>query len=69
MKRSPLPILCRPVCKGDLTLQVAVEDEKEILEGVLRCPACGVDYPIEDGIPSTSSPAGTVRKHNGGVIR
>ncbi|MDI9633347.1 MAG: methytransferase partner Trm112 [Methanolinea sp.] len=51
MRRSLLPILCCPVCKGDLTLHVRVEDENEILEGVLHCPACSVDYPIEDGIP------------------
>ncbi|HOS82591.1 MAG TPA: methytransferase partner Trm112 [Methanolinea sp.] len=51
MKRSLLPILCCPVCKGDLTLRVTLEDEKEIIEGVLQCPACGVDYPIEEGIP------------------
>ena len=36
-----LEILCCPACKGDLDLRI--ED--------LRCKACGLVYPIEDGIP------------------
>ncbi len=52
MRRSLLPILCCPVCKGDLVLTVAEEDEKEILEGDLHCPVCQVHYPIEEGIPN-----------------
>jgi Uncharacterized conserved protein len=51
MKRSLLPILCCPVCKGDLELRVARENEEEIVEGTLECRACNVSYPIEEGIP------------------
>lgn len=51
MKRSLLPILCCPVCKGDLALAVTGEDATGIISGTLSCPACGVSYPIEDGIP------------------
>ncbi|NLD57800.1 MAG: Trm112 family protein [Methanomicrobiales archaeon] len=51
MKHSLLNILCCPVCKGDLVLQVEKEDEKEILEGGLHCAACNVEYPIHEGIP------------------
>ena len=51
MKRSLLDILCCPVCKGDLVLQVVSEDENEIVEGSLTCPACNVRYPIREGIP------------------
>jgi uncharacterized protein YbaR (Trm112 family) len=47
-----MDILCCPVCKGDLALDVKSEDEKEILEGRLLCAVCGVDYPIQDGIPN-----------------
>ena len=36
-----LEILCCPACKGDLSA---------VPEG-LRCQACGLEYPIEDGIP------------------
>jgi uncharacterized protein len=51
MKRSLLDILCCPVCKGDLVLEVGLEDETGIVEGTLTCPACNVDYPISEGIP------------------
>ncbi|HUU76040.1 MAG TPA: methytransferase partner Trm112 [Methanoregulaceae archaeon] len=51
MKRSLLPILCCPTCKGDLELRVKMENEREIVEGSLYCSACSVEYPIEDGIP------------------
>ena len=36
-----LEILCCPACQGDL---------EERADG-LRCGACGLLYPIEDGIP------------------
>lgn len=52
MRRKTLDILCCPVCKGDLTLTVAEENEKEIVEGVLTCAACRTDYPIHEGIPN-----------------
>jgi len=52
MRRSLMDILCCPVCKGELTLTVENENEKEILEGGLLCSACGVTYPIHDGIPN-----------------
>jgi uncharacterized protein YbaR (Trm112 family) len=47
-----MDILCCPVCKGDLVLSVAKEDDKEILEGGLHCAVCRVDYPINEGIPN-----------------
>jgi len=47
-----MEILCCPVCKGELTLSVTEEREEEVLEGSLRCTACGVDYPISEGIPN-----------------
>jgi len=56
MRRSMMEILCCPVCKGDLTLHVTAEDEREVLEGRLRCRACEVDFPIEDGIPNLLPP-------------
>jgi uncharacterized protein YbaR (Trm112 family) len=51
MKRSIVPLLCCPICKGDLTLTVTDSDEQEIREGKLYCPICQVDYPVEEGIP------------------
>ncbi|HOT94058.1 MAG TPA: methytransferase partner Trm112 [Methanoregulaceae archaeon] len=56
MKKSMMEILCCPVCKGDLTLEVTEEDDHEVLEGHLRCSACSIDYPIEDGIPNLLPP-------------
>jgi uncharacterized protein len=52
MRRSLMEILCCPVCKGDLALEVKNENEREILEGELLCSACGVNYPIHEGIPN-----------------
>lgn len=55
-----MEILCCPVCKGDLVLDVTAEDEQEVLRGRLRCGTCAVDFPIEDGIPNLLPPgAGT----------
>ena len=52
MRRSLMDILCCPVCKGELALDVKNENEKEILEGELLCVTCGVTYPIHEGIPN-----------------
>jgi uncharacterized protein len=51
MKRNLLDIICCPVCKGDLILQVVIENETEIVEGSLTCPVCNAKYPIWEGIP------------------
>lgn len=51
MKHSLLDILCCPVCKGDLEIKIVSEEKGEIMEGELFCGACGVTYPINDGIP------------------
>lgn len=56
MKRDLMDILCCPVHKTDLQLKVTKEDEHEVLEGVLHCPLCRFDYPIEDGIPNLLPP-------------
>jgi uncharacterized protein YbaR (Trm112 family) len=52
MRRKILDILCCPVCKGDLALTVTEETEREILEGILLCSRCNVEYPIHEGIPN-----------------
>ena len=52
MRKKLMEVLCCPVCKGELTLSVTEESGEEVLEGSLRCPACGVDYPISEGIPN-----------------
>ena len=55
MKRDLMEILCCPVCKGDLELQVDVEKD-EILEGSLFCKQCNHRYEIKDGIPDLLPP-------------
>ena len=57
MRRSLMDILCCPVCKGDLTLTVVCENEREVIEGSLHCVSCCVDYPIDDGIPNLLPPS------------
>lgn len=58
MRRSLQEIVCCPVCHGDLELVVTGEDGTgEVLEGLFRCGACAVDYPIEDGIPNLLPPS------------
>jgi len=52
MRKSLMEILCCPVCKGELSLTVNEESGEEVLEGTLRCAACSVDYPINEGIPN-----------------
>ncbi len=56
MKPDLLEILRCPVCRGELSLSVARQNDVEILEGTLRCAACAVDYPIADGIPDLLPP-------------
>ena len=42
MKRELLKILCCPVCKGPLALEVESEETGEIIKGTLYCKACSV---------------------------
>jgi len=49
-------ILVCPVCKGELQLTVAEENEEEIVSGKLHCGQCKVDYPIVDTIPNLLPP-------------
>jgi len=51
MKKSLLDIICCPTCKGKLELSIEKEEGDEIITGKLTCKKCGVDYPIEEGIP------------------
>ena len=57
MRRKLMDILVCPKCKGQLSLQVSVERDDEIVEGSLTCKACDETYPIEDTIPNLLSPS------------
>jgi len=56
MRADLMELLCCPVCRGDLTLEAGRTEGTEILDGKIRCPACAIDYPIEDGIPNLLPP-------------
>lgn len=57
MRESLMDILCCPVDKHDLELEVAERGEDdEVLEGTLTCTECGEVYPIEGGIPNLLPP-------------
>ncbi len=56
MKESLLDIVCCPMDKSDLELEVEERDSEEVLSGMLVCTECGERYPIEDGIPNLLPP-------------
>lgn len=56
MKASLMDILCCPLDKAELELNIIEEDETEVLAGELTCTDCGTEYPIEDGIPNLLPP-------------
>ncbi|MCU0861458.1 MAG: methytransferase partner Trm112 [Methanomassiliicoccales archaeon] len=57
MKRSLMEILACPKCKHHpLDLKVTKEEKGEVLEGVITCSRCRIDYPIEDAIPNMLIP-------------
>ncbi|MDD1755784.1 MAG: Trm112 family protein [Methanomassiliicoccales archaeon] len=59
MKRALMEILACPKCKyHPLGLKVSIEEKGEIMEGVITCPKCKIDYPVEDGIPNMLIPEG-----------
>ena len=51
MKPALLDILVCPGCQKALELRSDVHKGLEVLEGALRCPGCGRDYPIVAGVP------------------
>lgn len=56
MQEDLMEILCCPLDKHDLDLDVTEQDDEEILTGTLTCTECGEAYPIEDGIPNLLPP-------------
>ncbi|ERG96682.1 methytransferase partner Trm112 [Haloquadratum walsbyi] len=56
MKESLMDILCDPLDKSELELEVDERDGEEIIEGQLIGTETGEVYPIEDGIPNLLPP-------------
>lgn len=51
-----MDIVCCPLDKEELELEIDTEEDDEVLEGRLVCTECGETYPIEDGIPNLLPP-------------
>ncbi|HEX6284071.1 MAG TPA: methyltransferase domain-containing protein [Pyrinomonadaceae bacterium] len=51
MKEKLLSYLVCPSCNGPLDLSVDKSEQKEIMEGALRCGACAASFSIRAGIP------------------
>jgi uncharacterized protein YbaR (Trm112 family)/SAM-dependent methyltransferase len=51
MKRRLLDWICCPVCRGHLSLDVWLDTEASVEEGVLTCAGCAREYPVIAGIP------------------
>lgn len=51
-----MDIICCPLDKQDLELDVTEEADGDIVSGTLTCTECGEVYPIEDGIPNLLPP-------------
>jgi uncharacterized protein YbaR (Trm112 family) len=56
MRESLMDIICCPMDKHDLDLEIDEQDGDEIMAGRLVCTECGEVYPIEDGIPNLLPP-------------
>jgi uncharacterized protein YbaR (Trm112 family) len=56
MRESLMDIICCPMDKHDLDLEIDEQEGEEITEGRLVCTECGEVYPIEDGIPNLLPP-------------
>jgi uncharacterized protein YbaR (Trm112 family) len=56
MKEDLMDIICCPLDKHDLELDVEERDDEEILDGTLVCTECGEQFPIDDGIPNLLPP-------------
>ena len=56
MDEELMDILCCPLDKHELELEVQERDDGEIIAGELLCTECGETYPIEDGIPNLLPP-------------
>lgn len=56
MKESLMEIICCPIDKSELELDIEERDGEEIISGTLTCTECGEVYSIEDGIPNLLPP-------------
>jgi SAM-dependent methyltransferase len=53
MRAAAIPLLACPTCRGGLALGAGAEraDDGHIINGTLRCGACGASWPVRGAIP------------------
>ena len=51
LKRCLMELLVCPTCKSDLTLEIELIEDDEIIKGSIKCKSCEVIYKIENSIP------------------
>ena len=56
MRQDLASIVCCPVHKSKLRLEVKKQEGDDILEGTLTCGTCRFAYPIQQGIPNLLPP-------------
>lgn len=56
MRPDLMELICCPLCRADLKLNVSAKKGEEIEAGTLTCTQCATVYPIEDGIPNLLPP-------------
>lgn len=56
MKESTIEIICCPLCKGELKLQIETKNNENIVKGSMACNNCTNKYLIRDGIPRMYKP-------------
>jgi len=57
VKPELMEILVCPLCNGRLSLQIATEENGEIVEGTLHCSNDQVVYQIDNAIPNLLPPS------------
>ena len=56
MNKNLMEILACPVCKGALTLEIELEKDGRVAEGLLNCSKCQETFSISGGIPNLLPP-------------
>ena len=56
MNKNLMDILACPVCKGALTLEIKLEKDGRVEEGLLNCSKCQETFSISGGIPNLLPP-------------
>ena len=56
MKLETLDIICCPVCKGTIQLDIQEAAEDNVIKGTLSCGQCNRHFEIRDGLPNLIFP-------------